>query len=225
MVRLHLMRCYFSVVLTVGVSGSCCAGTGLTGAGPSGVCRSSGGSGNGALLPGKYWEEQANNRLEKDDAIGALEAFKIASYYGNRDALYDVAMMYMKGAKKIRADVSLGVAWLQIAKQYEQSLASEALRTLESALTDDQRDASTRDFKNLVSKYGVSVTRPRVMKTFQLGRGHAAFANTVCYDGLVMASDIYLQQVDQDFAEYVTTMFGKVIVEPLQPVSAPNSQK
>jgi hypothetical protein len=63
------------------------------------------------------------------------------------------------------------------------------------------------------------------MKTFQLGRGHAAFANTVCYDGLVMASDIYLQQVDQDFAEYVTTMFGKVIVEPLQPVSAPNSQK
>ncbi len=40
-----------------------------------------------------------------------------------------------------------------------------------------------------------------------------------------MASDIYLQQADQDFADYVTTMFGKVTVEPLQPVAAAAPQK
>jgi TPR repeat protein len=225
MSRLALMQCYFSVVLAVGVVSSCDADMGITGAGPSGVCRSSGGSGDGALLPGKYWEEQGSNRLDKEDAIGALEAFKIAAYYGNRDALYDVAMMYMKGAKKIQIDVPLGVAWLQLAKQYDQSLATDALVKLEPELTSDQRDASFRDFQNLVNKYGVSVTRPRVMKTFQLGRGHAAFANWICYDGLVMASDIYLQHADQDFADYVTTMFGRVTVEPLQPVAAPAPQK
>ena len=219
----RMKRC-IAIFFAVGVSASCEAGQGITGAGPSGVYRSTGGSG-GNFLPGKLWEEEASDRMDKEDVSGALEAFKRAAYYGNKDAQYDVAMMYLKGARKVGADVSLGVAWLRVASEYGHSLSADALRKLKPALTPDQLASSARHFEALVEKYGVAVTRPRVMKAYQLERGRTMFADWVCHDGLATAADTYLMRIDHEFADYVSTMFGNVIVEPLQPLPGPEAKK
>jgi hypothetical protein len=219
-----LIKLCFGMLATLGAFSACEAGQGIVGAGPSGVCRSTGGS-SGNFLPGKFWEEEAGFRQERQDTSGALEAFKRAAYYGDKDAQYDVAMTYLKGARKVPVDVPLGVAWLRIAAQYGQSLSDEALRKLEPALTPQQRAASARDFENLVTTYGVSTTRSRVMKTYQLERGRTVFADWVCHDGLATAADAYLITIDREFADYVSTMYGNVIVEPLQPLPGPQAKK
>ncbi len=162
--------------------------------------------------------------MDKDDTT-ALAAFEHAAYYGNKDAQFEIAMMRLKGTDKIPIDVPLGVAWLRIAAKYGHSPSVDALQKLEPELTPGQREASIRDFQNLEGKYGVAATRPRVMNAYQLERGHSAFFQWICQDGVAMPTDKYLAQVDQEFTDYVSAMYGKVTVEPLQPVSVPDNEK
>jgi hypothetical protein len=61
------------------------------------------------------------------------------------------------------------------------------------------------------------------MNTYQLERGHSAFSQRICQDGVAMPTDKYLAQVDQEFTDYVSEMYGKVTVEPLQPISTPDN--
>ena len=226
MTRLSLLAIFVGVAASAGVLKTCQAGGAhIVGAGPSGICSQTGGPTGGNLLPGKYWEEEGGNRRDKEDTTGALEAFKRAAYYGNKDAQYDVAMMYMKGAKKVPVDITTGVAWLRLAAQYGHALSVDALNKLEPALTAEQREMSMRLHDGLLPTYGMAVTRNRVLKQFQLQRGLMAFADWICVDGMAMAKDTYLHEVNQEFADYVSTMFGTVTVEPIQSVDAPNEKK
>jgi len=189
------------------------------------VCRSVRNPTGGNFLPGKFFEAKARGYLDKDDTTGALSAFEHAAYYGNKDAQFEIAMLRLHGTDKIPIDVPLGIAWLRIASKYGHSSSVNALQRLEPELTPDQREASFRDFQNLEGKYGVAATRPRVMNTYQLERGHSPFFQRICQDGVAMPTGKYLAQVDQEFTDYVSAMYGKVTVEPLQPISIPDNKK
>jgi hypothetical protein len=224
-VRLSLLTFLGAVVALLGVATPCRAGgASIIGSGPTGVCRASGGPSDDSFLPGKYWAEEAENRRYKDNAPGALEAYKHAAYYGNRNALYDIAMMYMKGAKRMPIDVAKGIAWLRVAEQYNHALSIKALHKLEPALSADERERSIREFAELDEKYNVAITRDRVMKTYQLERGNIMFADYVCRDGTATPRDNFVAEIEQEFTNYVTAMFGTVTVEPIQPV-APSTDK
>jgi hypothetical protein len=226
MVRRALLRSFAGLVATFGALSTCHAGgASILGAGPNGACRATGGPSDDNFLPGKYWEEEAENRRYKENSIGALEAYKHAAYYGNRNALYDIAMMYLKGAKRVHIDVPKGIAWLRLAEQYRHSLSIKALHQLEPAMTPDERERSIREFAALEEKYNVATTRNRVMKTYQLERGNIMFADYVCRDGMAVTRDTFVAEIDQEFTSYVTTMFGTVTVEPLQPLPPPSEQK
>ena len=191
----------------------------IIGAGPSGACRSAPSLSSGGVLPGKYFESQAKDYLDAENYTSALVAFKHAAYYGNKQAQYDLAMMYLKGAKKIAIDVPLGVAWLRVAALYGDETAIAARQNLEPALSGEQRELAERQFKTLIDQYGVTTTRHRVMSTFQRAKGLAAFADWICTGGEAVPSDTYVAQINEQFAEYVTAMYGKVTVEPIQPIS------
>jgi hypothetical protein len=211
---------FFGVLACMGVFSRAWAdGAQIIGAGPSGECRMQGSPGKGNFLPGKHYEEAAKHYLDKDDITGALEAFEHAAYYGNRDAQYDMAMMYLNGAKKIPVDVPLGIAWLRMASRYGQPLSIIALQKLETALTSEQRDASARHFQKLEKKYDVSITRRRVFHAYQRERGLSGFAYWVCREGGAVPADTYLAEIEQQYTDYVTAMYGTVTVEPLQPIS------
>jgi TPR repeat protein len=226
MVRPPLLRIFASVAATLGVLTTCYAGgASILGAGPNGVCRQTGGPSDDSFLPGKYWEEEAENRRYKDDVVGALAAYKHAAYYGNRDALYDIAMVYLKGAKRVPIDVAKGIAWLRVAQQYNHALSVEGLHKLEPALSPDEHDRSMREFADLDAKYNVATTRNRAMKTYQLERGHIMFADYVCRDGAAVTRDTFVADIEEEFTQYVTAMFGTVTVEPIQPVPSPADKK
>jgi len=226
MARLSLFTIFTGVLVTLSMPMTCQAGgASILGAGPNGVCRATGGPSDDNFLPGKYWEEEAENRRYKDNFVGALEAYKHAAYYGNRNALYDIAMLYMKGAKRVPIDVPKGIAWLHLAEQYKHTLSINALHRLEPALSPDERDRSMREFAILDETYNVETTRNRVLKTYQLERGNIMFADYVCRDGTAVTRDTFVAEIEQEFSSYVTAMFGTVTVEPIQPVAPPTDKK
>lgn len=225
MARLSLLAIVGATV-ALGVSATCEAGGGrIVGAGPNGVCGATGGPSDDNFLPGKYWEEEAEGRRYKDDFSGALQAYKHAAYYGNRNALYDIAMLYLKGAKNVRVDAAEGIAWLRLAEQYKHKLSIDALHRLEPALTPEEHDRSMREYAALDEKYNVATTRNRVMKTYQLERGNIMFADYICRDGMAVTRDTFVADLEQEFTQYVTAMFGTVTVEPIQPVPPPGDKK
>jgi hypothetical protein len=201
------------------------AGAELIGSGPSGACRQAPSASSGGLLPGKYFEAKGKEYMAKDDMTGASAAFEHAAYYGNKEAQYNVAMMYLKGAKKIPIDVPLGIAWLRVAAAYGHSDSVDALKKLEPALTPEQQQIAASQFQKLKEKYGVAVTRRRVVSLFQRERGLSLFADWICSGGETMARDRYIAQIDEEFSDYVTTMFGKVTVEPIQPLPNQDDKK
>jgi hypothetical protein len=226
MVRLALLRSFAGAAAMLCVLTPCHAGGGsILGSGPNGVCAQTGGPAGSNFLPGKYWEDDAKDRLDRDDTTGALEAFKHAAYYGNRDALYDIAMLHLKGARKIPVNVAIGVAWLRVAERYNHKQSIDALRKLEPALTPDEYENSMREFAVLYEKYNVATTRNRTMKTYQLERGHIMFADYVCRDGMAVTRDTFVAEIEQEFTNYVTTMFGTVTVDPIQPLPPPANPK
>lgn len=226
MVRRSLLKFFVAFGSIFGVLATCEAGGArIVGAGPSGACRAAGGPGDDMFLPGKYWEEEAEDRRYKDNFTGALEAYKRAAYFGNRDALYDIAMLYLKGAKKVAIDTAAGIAWLRMGEQYKHKLSIDALHRLEPALTPDERERSMREFAALDEKYNVETTRNRVLKTYQLERGNIMFADYVCRYGTAVTRDTFVAEVEQEFTQYVTAMFGTVTVEPIQPVPPPAEKK
>ncbi len=226
MVRFSLLRIFGSLVVTLGVMNACHAGgASILGAGPSGACRATGGPSDDNFLPGKYWAGEAEDRRYKENLSGALEAYKRAAYYGNRNSLYDIAMLYLKGAKKVPIDVAKGIAWLRLAEQYNHTLSITALHRLEPALSPDEHDRSLREFAALQENYSVAVTRNRVLKTYQLERGLIMFADYVCRDGAPVTRDTFVAEIEQEFTNYVSAMFGTVTIEPIEPLPPPAEKK
>lgn len=189
----------------------------LMGSGAVQTCRHLSGRSEAQFLPGSYFKIRAAEILDRGDTVAALEAFEHAAYYGNKIAQYDMAMMYLKGAEKIPSDTPLGVAWLKVSAKYGYRPSIDALKKLEPALSPDQRERAEREFGKLDVKYGPTITQKRVMSVFQLERMRSVRVDWVCQeDGEVVPAEKYYAQVDQDFADYVTAMYGTVTVEPLQ---------
>ncbi|MBU6199824.1 MAG: hypothetical protein KGP08_09230 [Xanthomonadaceae bacterium] len=198
----------------------------MMGSGALNTCQHLSGRSESQFLPGSYFKIRATELLDKGDATGALEAFEHAAYYGNRIAQHDMAMMYLKGASKIPSDAPLGVAWLKEAAKYGYRPSIEALKKLEPALSPDQREQAEREFQKLDVKYSPAATQKRVMSAFQLERMRPVRVDWICQeDGEVVPAEKYYAQVDQDFADYVTAMYGKVTVEPVEQSADSNAKK
>jgi len=184
----------------------------------------------GNSLPGKYYQIKAHAYLDKGDAKGALSMFEHAAYYGNKDALYEMAMMYLRGATKVSVDVPRGLAWMRLASEYHQSDAKIALQKMGSAITDEQRQTADSILLKLADDYSVSTTQRRVRLKFMRERGKAmteiAGGGFVCQmDGTVIVGSQFYAQMNEEYADYASTMFGKVEVGPIEQVAAPTDDK
>jgi len=206
----------------------------MPGNSPFAKCARIGDSGNdprgGNFLPGKYFQIKAHAYLVKGDTTGALNMFEHAAYYGNKDAQYDMAMMYLHGATNVPVDVPRGVAWLKIASQYHQSDAKTALQKIDSALSEEQRQVADGISQKLTSDYAVATTQRRARLQYERERGSAVIQMTsggaVCeMDGTIVDGSRYYAKMDDEYAEYVSTMFGRVKVEPIEQVPPPGDEK
>ena len=190
------------------------------------VCRHLSGQPEAQFLPGAYFEMVATRLSNKGDKTGALEAYEHAAYYGNRAGQYEMGMMYLEGAEKVPKDVPLGIAWLKVSSKYGHRGSINALKKLTPALSQDQQEEVEREFQKIDAEYNPNVTQKRVMNAFALERNQRVRASWICQeDGETVPAEKYYAQVDQDYADYVTTMYGKVTVGPLQPGSSTDTQK
>src|SRR5579883_3284902 len=124
----------------------------------------------GNFLPGKNYQMKAHAYLDKGDAKGALGMYQRAAYYGNKDALYEMAMMYLREANKVPVDIPRGLAWMKLASEYHQSEAKTALQKMDLALTDEQRHAADSILSKLAEDYSVSATQRRARLKFMRER-------------------------------------------------------
>ena len=83
---------------------------------------------NAFVALGRYYLDGIPNSTIKSDAERAREMFSYAaSYFGNADAQYDLARLYLKGVGAPRDDVRYGARWLGLAAQKGQHQAQAML--------------------------------------------------------------------------------------------------
>ena len=119
---------------------------------------------------------------------------------------------------------------MRLASEYHQSDAKMALQKMDSALTDEQRQTADGILLKLRDDYSVSTTQRRVRLKFMRERGQAmteiAGGGFVCQmDGTVIAGSQFYEQMNEEYADYASTMFGKVEVGPVEQVAAPSDDR
>ena len=83
---------------------------------------------NAFVALGRYYLSGIPNTKIKSDPERAREMFSYAaSYFGNADAQYDLARLYLKGIGSSRDDFSYGARWLGLAAQKGQHQAQAML--------------------------------------------------------------------------------------------------
>jgi uncharacterized protein len=83
---------------------------------------------NAFVALGRYYLNGIPNSKIKSDPERAREMFSYAaSYFGNADAQYDLARLYLKGAGSSRDDFRYGARWLGLAAQKGQHQAQALL--------------------------------------------------------------------------------------------------
>jgi TPR repeat protein len=83
---------------------------------------------NAFVALGRYYLNGIPNSKIKSDPERAREMFSYAaSYFGNADAQYDLARLYLKGAGTSRDDFRYGARWLGLAAQKGQHQAQALL--------------------------------------------------------------------------------------------------
>lgn len=117
-------------------------------------------------LPGKYYEQRAQDAVKRKNFREALEFYEKAGYWGNKIAQYNVGMLYLAGAEGVPADKVRGTAWLGIAAQTHVLYVDKALGDAYATLTVEQRAAAGEIWKQLKADYDDKVTLDRASKRF-----------------------------------------------------------
>ena len=117
-------------------------------------------------LPGKYYEQAAQQAVKRKNFRAALEMYEKAGYWGNKIAQYNVGMLYINGTDGVPADKIRGTAWLGIAAQTHVAYIDKALGDAYAGLNAEQRAAANDLWKQLKVDYDDKVTLDRASKKF-----------------------------------------------------------
>jgi len=117
-------------------------------------------------LPGKYYEQLAQDAVKRKNFRQVLEMYEKAGYWGNKIAQYNVGMLYLNGADGVPADKIRGTAWLGIAAQTHQPYVDKALGDAYAGLNAEQRSAAGDLWKQLKADYDDKITLDRASKRF-----------------------------------------------------------
>ena len=117
-------------------------------------------------LPGKYYEQLAQDAVKRKEFRQALQMYEKAAYWGNKIAQYNVGMLYLNGADGVPADRIRGTAWLGIAAQTHQPYVDKALGDAYAGLNAEQRASAGDIWKQLKADYDDKITLDRASKKF-----------------------------------------------------------
>jgi hypothetical protein len=117
-------------------------------------------------LPGKYYEQRAQDAVKRKNFRQALEMYEKAGYWGNKIAQYDIGMLYLHGAEGVPVDKVRGTAWLGIAAQTHTPDVDKTLGEAYASLNAKQRAAAGELWKQLKTDYDDKATLDRASKKF-----------------------------------------------------------
>ena len=117
-------------------------------------------------LPGKYYEQRAQDAVKHKNFRQALEMYEKAGYWGNKIAQYNVGMLYLHGADGVPADKIRGTAWLGIAAQTHTPEFDKAVGEAYAGLDTEQRAAAGELWKRLKADYDDKAALERASKKF-----------------------------------------------------------
>jgi hypothetical protein len=117
-------------------------------------------------LPGKYYEQRAQDAVKRKNFHQALEMYEKAAYWGNKIAQYNIGMLYLSGADGVPMDKVRGMAWLGIAAQTHTPDVDKAVGEAYAGLDAGQRAAAGELWKRLKVDYDDELTLKRTSKQF-----------------------------------------------------------
>jgi TPR repeat protein len=117
-------------------------------------------------LPGKYYEQRAQDAVTHKNFRQALDMYEKAAWWGNKYAQYDIGMLYIHGADGVPVDKVRGTAWLGIAAQKHTPDVDKALGEAYGSLDASQKAEAGALWKKLKVDYDDKVTLDRASKKF-----------------------------------------------------------
>jgi len=117
-------------------------------------------------LPGKYYEQRAQDAVKRKNFRQGLEMYEKAGYWGNKLAQYNVGMLYLHGAEGVPVDKVRGTAWLGIAAQTHTPDFDKAVGEAYAGLNTEQRTAAGALWKQLKADYDDKLTLERASRKF-----------------------------------------------------------
>ncbi len=185
----------------------------------------------GRYFPGKYFEWKAQFYLRKSDFKGALAMFERASYWADKRAQYNAAMMYYEGIG-VPADRIRGVAWLGIAAENHDDLSDHSLRSAYASLSDAEKAQAEVVFSELNEKYGDSVALPRALRQVtsearNVVGSHVGFAGLNAMIAENCSGDgfrpvaFFNREQDKKLDDLISSVTGHVTVGQVVPLPVP----
>ena len=186
-----------------------------------------------SLLPGSYFEYRARSYLKHDELAAALGMYKLAAYWGNKYAQYNIGILFFFGGKSIAPDRPRAAAWLRMAAGSQQPGMADTFQKVSQSLTPAEHAQADAVWNELQAKYAGTLTRQRAITRYQTERRNVTGSRvgfvgslTLCLpDGSDVDGYTYYKQMDKVFETYVDTMFGHATVGPLVPISEPALKK
>ncbi|QBB69076.1 sel1 repeat family protein [Pseudolysobacter antarcticus] len=181
----------------------------------------------GRFLPGKYFQYKAQIYLKKKDYAISLEMSKLASYWADKTAQYNVGILYFTGTG-IAQDKVRGVAWLHIAAEHKSPVAVHALELADAELTPQQRLEAVAIWHELDLTYDDAVTLRRAKAHFDAEKRNVT-GSRVGFVGALHITDAsgsytgdqYYAKQQRDFDTFVEDNFGHghVDIGAIEPVT------
>lgn len=181
----------------------------------------------GRFLPGKYFQYKAQFYLKKKDYSISLEMSKLASYWADKTAQYNIGILYFTGTG-IAEDKTRGVAWLRIAAEHKSPVAVRALELANAELTPQQRLEAVAIWHELDATYGDAVTLPRAKAHFEAEKrnvtgSHLGFVGALHVmdaSGASTGAQYYAEQ-QKAFDTFIEDNFGHghVDVGAIEPIA------
>ncbi len=103
----------------------------------------------------------------RGDYRRGLEFLKLAAGWGNKEAQYNLGLIYYNG-RQVTADPALGIAWLELANERHDSPKLDVvIRSAIKYATPAQRERASHLFQGLRKRYGDNVAAARAWRQFE----------------------------------------------------------
>lgn len=173
------------------------------------------------FLPGNYFFHKGSEALTHGDAREAAQLWRVAAFWGQKTAQYDLGILYFKGKSGVDKNRPLGLAWLALANERDDSMFQESLAAAWEQSSQIEHEKANQLWRELKKTYADSVALIRAKRRYE-NEVHNITGSRVGGTGPVIVitrsdvtdSALYVKRIQREADFYFGTSKAHVEIGP-----------